>query len=446
MTWKEILSTLCPGELPDDEFFSKVYAGEQETPGTADEVLKALSAAGYKEIKEGYSSFVSRYTALKEQADRALQELKENIAESDKRAETDFSKRSNWMSAPPAAINLVSLDKVEEKEPEWLIKDYLPKNQITILAGDGGAGKTSVWCALAAGVSSGNRSFLEHGETENPFTGHFKEPGKVLFFSSEDSAEYTLKRRLRKNGAKLENIYYLSLTDEHFPEIKFNSPLLKELIKQHRPDLVIFDPLQSFIPPEFQMGQRNVMRASLNPLIGIGEEYGTTFLIIVHTNKRSGVWGRQRISDSSDIWDIARSVLIAGEAEDNLRYLSQEKSNYGALADTVLFNLSSGKIEFSGYSDKRDKDFVSEAAASMAQAPQRADAKEFILEYLRDGEKETAELNEAMKAQGVSSKTLERAKTELRKEGKIVSFSTGYGKEKKFFYRLTQAQTDEKGE
>lgn len=441
MTCKEILNTLHPGELPDDEFFSNVYAGEQETPGTANEVLEALAAAGYKEIEEEYSSFVKRYTTLKEQADRELQELKENIAESDKKAETDFSKRSNWMSAPPA-VSLVSLDKVEEKEPEWMIKDYLPRNQITILAGDGGAGKTSVWCALAAAVSSGNRSFLEHGETENPFTGQFKEPGKVLFFSSEDSAEYTLKRRLRKNGAKLENIYYLSLTDEHFPEIKFNTPLLEDLIKQHRPALVIFDPLQSFIPPELQMGQRNAMRACLNPLIGIGEEYGTTFLIIVHTNKRSGVWGRQRISDSSDIWDIARSVLIAGEAEDNLRYLSQEKSNYGALADTVLFNLSSGKIEFSGYSDKRDKDFVSEAAASMAQAPQRADAKEFILEYLKDGEKETAELDNMMKAQGVSGRTLERAKAELKKEGKIVYIRRGRREEQKAYCKLAPSQAD----
>lgn len=239
MTCKEILSTLHPGELPDDEFFSKVYVGEQETPGTGDEVLKALAAAGYKEIEEEYSSFAKRYTTLKEQVDAQMQTLKEDINESDKKIDTifqsvasepekDFSKRSNWTSAPPAAINLVSLDKVEEKEPEWLIKDYLPKNQITILAGDGGAGKTSVWCALAAAVSSGNRSFLEHGETENPFTGQFKEPGKVLFFSSEDSAEYTLKRRLRRNGAKLENIYYLSLTDEYFPEIKFNSPLLED--------------------------------------------------------------------------------------------------------------------------------------------------------------------------------------------------------------------------
>lgn len=88
------------------------------------------------------------------------------------------------------------MEEVEEKEPEWLIPEYMPKNQITILAGDGGAGKTTIWCAIAASISSGKPSFLEYG---NPFE---RDPGKVLFFSSEDSAEYTLKGRLRRAGAK----------------------------------------------------------------------------------------------------------------------------------------------------------------------------------------------------------------------------------------------------
>lgn len=44
------------------------------------------------------------------------------------------------------------------------------------------------------------------------------------------------------------------------------------------------------------------------------------------------MWGRKRIADSSDIWDIARSVLIAGEAGNNLRYLSQEKCNDAPLS------------------------------------------------------------------------------------------------------------------
>ncbi|MCI6140433.1 MULTISPECIES: bifunctional DNA primase/polymerase [Clostridium] len=337
-------------------------------------------------------------------------------------------------------VNLVSMDTVEEKEPEWLVTDYIPKGQITVLAGDGGSGKTTIWCSIAAAVSSGGPCFLNQ---DNPFVKNCA-PGRVLFFSSEDSAEYTLKGRLRRSGAKLENVLSLDLADERFPEIKFNAPLLEELIKEYRPELVIFDPLQSYVPPDIQMGQRNAMRACLNPLIGLGEKYGTTFIIIVHTNKQVGLWGRKRIADSADIWDIARSVLIAGEANDGLRYISQEKSNYGPQAQTVLFRLDSGKVEFEGYTDKKDKDYVTAATAATYQAPAREDAKAFILDYLKDGEKETADLDGMMKAQGISKATLERAKAELKKEGMIKYFNRGYGKEKKFYCKLNNPIPSEK--
>lgn len=179
---------------------------------------------------------------------------------------------------------LVSLADVQEKEAEWLVAGYMPRGQINILAGDGGSGKTTIWCGIAAEISRGGRIFFE--DVPDDFARN--EPQKVLFFSSEDSLEYTLKARLRKAGANLDNIYSTSLKDDRFSQIKFNSQLLKDLISEIKPALVIFDPLQAFIPSDIQMGQRNAMRNCLNPLIGLGEEYGTTFLIIVHTNKQIG--------------------------------------------------------------------------------------------------------------------------------------------------------------
>lgn len=333
-------------------------------------------------------------------------------------------------------IVLTTMDTVEEKTPEWLIPGYMPKNEICILAGDGGAGKTSIWCAIAAAVSSGSRSFLEQFETINPFTGTYREPGKVLFFSSEDSAEYTLKGRLRRAGARMDNVLYLDVRDEHFKDIKFDSPALEGLIAANAPALVIFDPIQSFTPPKVQMERRNDMRACMNPMIGWGKEYGVTFLIIVHTNKQTGAWGRKRIADSADIWDIARSVMIAGEAGGGLRYLSQEKCNVGPLSPTILYRLDGGGIVFDSTTDKRDREFMLEGQAARYQAPAREDAKDFILDYLKDGEKETAELDGMMKAQGISGETLKRAKAELRKDGKIIYTNRGYGKDKKYYCAL----------
>lgn len=333
-------------------------------------------------------------------------------------------------------LDMLSINDVEEKIPEWLISGYIPRHQITVMAGDGGAGKTTAWCDIAGSVSSGRPCFLERAIPEDFAV---REPGKVLFFSSEDSPEYTLKSRLIKAGANLKNIFTISLKDERFAEIKFNSDLLEQLIAYHKPDLVIFDPIQSFIPPDIQMGQRNAMRSCLNPLIGLGEKYGTTFLVIVHANKQSGVYGRKRIADSADIWDIARSVMMIGNtAEQGIRYISHEKSNYGMTSDSVLFSINDGKIETKGYTTKKDREFVSESVYNVKQAPAKEAAKEFIIETLKEGQKEASELNELAQILGISKSAMREAKSDLKKEQIIKMKAVGFGSEKKWYVSLVE--------
>lgn len=324
---------------------------------------------------------------------------------------------------------LISMEQVEEKEAEWLVPQYIPKRCVVVAAGDGGSGKTTMWCNAAAAISSGNQVFFDSVPKE--FVN--AKPQKVLFFSSEDSAEYTLKSRLRRAGANLSNIFSVSLQDETFADIKFNSPILEEIISELKPALVIFDPVQSFIPSEVQMGQRNAMRNCLNPLIGWGEKYDCTFMIIVHTNKRQGVFGRNRVADSADIWDIARSVLIVGQAQDGKRYISHEKSNYGEPGETIIFDIEDGVAVFKEYSEKKDKDFIQERDFETRQAPQRADAERFIFDFLKNGKKPTAELDEAAKAAGISNATLRRAKEQLRNKNLMGIKSEGNGKNKVFY-------------
>ncbi|MGN1191095.1 MAG: AAA family ATPase [Dorea sp.] len=351
------------------------------------------------------------------------------MSSSEKRLPTSDKSKTNYQK-----IQLSSVDDFEEKEMQWLVPQYIPKGQITIMAGDGGSGKTTTWCALAAAVSSGRKVFFD--STPEEFAKY--DPGKVLFFSSEDFIEYTLKARLRKAGANLKNIFSLSLRDDNFSEIKFNSDLLKQIIDQQRPELVIFDPLQSFIPPEVQMAQRNAMRNCLNPLIGLGEQFGTTFLIVLHTNKKSGCYGRNRIADSADIWDIARSVLIVGTSSEDseTRYISHEKSNYDIPGETALFTIDDGVAYFKEYSIKHDVDFVRERDDTNRNAPQRQDARKFILDFLNNGKKPTSDLDEAAKAAGISKSTLNRAKTEMRKEGLLGGCGEGYGSTKVWYSYL----------
>ena len=342
--------------------------------------------------------------------------------------------KGNTQTQTNHSLEMVTMDRAEEKAPEWLGTDYIPRYQITSLAGDGGSGKTTVWCSLAADISNGRRTFLESFLPDG-FGGGT--PQKVMFFSAEDSFEYTLKRRLRKNGANLANIFSIDIADDRFQDIKFNSVFLERLIEKHRPALCIFDPIQAFVPPDIRMGDRNAMRSCMAPLIGHGEKYGVTFLIVEHANKQSGVWGRKRIADSADIWDISRSVIMAGETnEPGIRYLAHEKSNYGRTGSTILYAIEDEVIQFKGYTQKKDKDFVVETDYTTRQAPQREEAKEFILDFLKDGEKEVAELDEMAAAMSISKNAMKNAKAELKKDRRTKTWSIGYGPNKKFFIRL----------
>lgn len=329
---------------------------------------------------------------------------------------------------------MTSLEDIPEREPEWLIEGYIPKKEITIIAGDGGVGKTFVWCAIAAAISSGKKPFLLNDcfseETE-------QEPEKVMYFSSEDSNEAVLRPRLRNSGANLKNISTIDSAQENFQKLKFSSGYLEKLIETNRPALVIFDPLQSFLPPGTNMTARNQMREALTKLHIYGEKYGTTFLIIMHTNKQQTVWGRTRIADSADIWDISRSVLICGEADNksHLKYLSQEKSSYGRLSQTVLFRIEDNTAVFAGYTDKRDRDYVLAASKNEKAAPAREAAEQFILEYLQEhgGEVPATEINEAAINNSFSEHTLRRAKSNLEEQKKIQMQQKGSGKNRKWY-------------
>lgn len=321
----------------------------------------------------------------------------------------------------PPALSLAR--DVEVKEPEWLIPGYIPRYGITTLAADGGTGKSFVLCDLAAAVTTGRWPFFFQ---DHDFLEGLK-PEKVLFFSAEDSWEYVLGKRLQDSGANLELIKYLSPADPNFINLNLNGELLEEILSQEMPGLVMFDPIQSFIPENVRMGERNAMRKCVTPLIGYGEKYKTTFIIVAHTNKQGGVYGRKRIADSADIWDSSRSVLMLGETpERDVRYLTHEKSNWGRLEKTALYTLENGIPVFKTYTGKKDRDYIVAASTENRYAPALKEAKAFIMDTLREQKQmEVSELDELAAACGISKNSMRNAKAELKREKEIHMWSVG---------------------
>lgn len=346
-----------------------------------------------------------------------------------------------WEPLPPEKDEFLSsfhtLAEFAEEEVSWLVEGWLPEGQITLLAADGGTGKTTLWCNLIAALSSGKPCLLDPPGTE-------RTPMRVAFFSTEDSVTKKLKRQLRESGANQDNVITLDFSSgggTALRELKLGSDRLRELIAYFRPALCVFDPIQGFLPHGMNMGSRNEMRECMAPLIALGEEFGTTFLVVCHTNKRMGAADRSRLADSADLWDVARSVLMMGTTEEpGQRYLSNEKNNYADRQETLLLSFEAGgKLVKTGTTWKRDREFMQEATARRS-APQREECKAYILQKLEEAGNTlpSKELEQLVKQAGYSGSTLKRAKKELKESSAIQYENKGNSTNKVWMVQRTE--------
>lgn len=396
--------------MSDSEMMAALTVANQERckpPLTEKEIQKKLKQA--QKYQKGEVVSVGSNNLTRKTYNKTGRKIEESITETD--------------------LEMPTLENFEERDKEWLIPGYMPKGCVTLLCSDGGIGKTTIWCDTLAAFTTGRTTIFDKA-LEIPFqTG---EKRSVMYFSKEDPTEEILKRKLREAGADQKRIRCFGLDDERLSKIWYGSLLLEKLVEKYKPDIVVFDTLQAFLPDGVDMAKRKDMRDALNPLNALGAKFGTSFLMVMHTNK-SNSSGRQRMADSSDIWDLGRSALMAGRTKDNnICYLSHEKSNYGPLQRTILFSVDETGVIYKGTSSRKDRDYMADNLALPAPTPKLDEAKEFILDNV-DECIEVGELEKMAKAAGISKGTLENARAALKKEKLISVKSRGFGKDKKWY-------------
>lgn len=345
----------------------------------------------------------------------------------DGKSELEAVGREEFQSRIAAPLNFTPdcLENVPIQNVSWLVDGLLPMGEVSLLGADGGTGK-GIWQAqLIAYVTAGRTS------------GFFPQPpektGSVLIFSGEDDPGKVLKARLTAAGADMSRVMVVT-SDAYFA--RTGSPLcipdtsFAKYVGKAAPALVIIDPLQSFLPAGVEMASRNQMRSALLPLKALCAKHGCAALISMHTNKRANVSGRARLADSSDIWDIARSVLMMGRDKNSEKlYLSHEKSSYSAPARTALLHIEQAQVEgvktavavFDSRTDKKDADFVEERRVRTAQT--KEDTAQAILNVLAEsklGSMPNTQLRaEVMKEIECSKCTYDRAYRSLVMSGEV---------------------------
>ena len=366
--------------------------------------------------------------------------------------------------------HLQTVEDVEEQEIDWLIPYWIPKGGITLLAGDGGVGKTNLWSYLVSRLSAGMPTMLDNEDAEHsapgavavidPNTGSGVEVRNTtcLYFSKEDSTAKRLKKNFERYEANMANIHMVDV--EYLAGFTFASDKLEEMIDQLWPGIVVFDPIQAFFPGGASMTSRQQSRETLDRLVQLGQQYNTAFLLVCHTNKKATDDWRQKITGSADLPDIARSVIFTAKTKMRddegriLQYISNEKNSYAKREMTVLYTVGEGgAIAYAGISGKRFAEYAAEKEQQAAVPvkgrgrPQKEVCRELILNLLANGEKmRIKDLNEALTAADIGRKAMDVAKAEMEREGIIERWNEPDGGMPFWYVCLAEGEEGEEGE
>ena len=294
-------------------------------------------------------------------------------------------------------ISANQYSEIPAKKVDWLWYPYIAYGKITLLEGDPGDGKSTFILQLAALLTTGKK--LPDGTKG-------KRPINVIYQCTEDDPSDTIKPRLLKAGANCERVLYFP----NEPDLALDDNRLPAAITKLNAKLVIFDPIQSFIPKDADMLNAIKMRSVMATLAKTAEQCRCAIVLVGHLNKDVGGKNIYRGLGSIDIAAVARSILlIARDSQSSSkRIMMQIKNNLGPEGADISFEFSDingivwhGCISAEG--EQCQEDIVSPAEK----------AKLAMRSLLAEKDVKSTDIMEHIKSLGISERTAKRAKSEL---------------------------------
>ncbi len=247
---------------------------------------------------------------------------------------------------------------------EWLVEGLIPENQVTMLGGDGGVGKSLLAIQLAMAAASGC-----------DWVGNPVKQGNTIYISAEDDKD-ELHRRVAAISegsgidlATLPNLIMRSLagedallaiadarsstlqTTELFAE-------LNQFIQQSQARLLVLDTLADL--HSGQENDRTVARQFIGLLRGMALRNSCTILLLAHPSL-TGISSGSGLSGSTAWNNSVRSrlyferVLEDGEELDtDVRKMSTKKANYGKTGNEIFVKWEEGMFVPDSRSDSQN--------------------------------------------------------------------------------------------
>lgn len=355
------------------------------------------------------------------------------------------AQQGEWAQVGIKGTSVVLTQCAADIKPEpitWLWYGYLPKGKLTILAGVGGAGKSTVTFNFAATVT--NSGLWPDGT-------QCEVPGNVLIWSSEDDPADTIVPRLIAAGADLNKVHIIrGAMNEQGEILSFDPardiPTLRSKTEAiGGASLLIVDPVVSAVAGD--MHKANDVRRSLQMLVDFAASFDCCVVGISHFSKGSkGSSPAERVIGSQAFSALARIVLVCAKQEDNTsRVLARAKSNisqddggysYSLLQVVLDGGIEASRVEWGDPIEGTAREILSDVEGEQdnSSSTDTDDAEQVLQAILQPGEMLRGEVVRKMKGEGFTDKVMRRARERLS----VIVRREGFGKDQQTFWSLPE--------
>ncbi len=311
--------------------------------------------------------------------------------------------------ATPKRFNLVP-----DVKPSWIWEPFIPLGDVTIVEGDGMAGKTTAMIRLASMITNGEvPPAMVDGEL---IESQSVEPADVLYIGIESNNETEIMPAIRHGKGNPDRLFFLDQSEHGFI---LNEEHLTNAIENTKCKLVIIDPYSNFLPEGYSTTDGKKMRPLLTRLKKVARATNTAVILIGHLTKNQ--YGKAIYSGygSADIVNTVRSVLLVESDDHGMRTLRILKSNYFGVDPTFKIALhmdDDNCVQFEDYNRildiyrKEEEELASYIPKGNTQPETRSGQCKLILEeILAEGPMKKSDVVAKLKVMGFAERTISRA-------------------------------------
>ena len=312
-----------------------------------------------------------------------------------------------------AALHALYLSEVEPQQARFLQKPYIPLAEVTVATGDPGVGKSTAIIAFGIPVA--------------------RDGGTVLLIDAENDPAFALRPRMDRMLAD-EEAQIADAIRSRFAVVELRSTegvalddgivldaagldLIEDLIGRERARMVVIDPWSAFVGAAVNTDKANHTRPIFTRLRRIAAKHDSAIIVVRHATKSDKTRAIFRGQGSVDITGAARSelyfVVDPHDSTKRKRAIFHVKCNVAAEGAPLGYEIREGRFTWT----KTDLS-LSEALGpeTDTESPHKVEqAKELLKQLLgKPGSVVPSDqLNRAAEDEGISAKTMQRARKEM---------------------------------